>query len=164
MIARYYRKAWLYGGSTRQQYSPDSGMGKVFVCVSACVCVCMRGTGIVGYVVSYWLLWGEGSMCAWRESASVIMHALTCLASPLCICVCLHWVCLRVHAWFCCKLAFGIRQGAGGGQDQHQSERAKMSKNHVLKWGRIVSNLTWEMFMMEGFWLQLWMNTGVDLE
>ena len=90
MIARYYRKAWLYGGGTswpRQQYSLDSGMGN-------CVCLCVKN-GENEYAVGCLLLWGEGSMCAWRESASVIMHgehARQPSGRPLC--VCLHYVCL----------------------------------------------------------------------
>lgn len=93
MIARYYRKAWLYGGGTRQQES-QQWHGKT-VCVRVRERERLRER--IEYVAGDLLLWGEGSMCAWRESASVIMHgehARQPSDRP-------HGVCLLVHACLC---------------------------------------------------------------
>lgn len=106
-------------------------------CVYVCVCACafVRACVIqMEYVVRCLLLWGEGSMCAWRESASVIMHdehAQQPSGRPFCLCV--YILCVCVFGGACMSLMCAFIQVAFGRCRRSPRPTSIFSQCHASK-------------------------------
>ena len=129
-----------------------------------CVCQRKKRDRNSEYVVGC-LLWGESSMCAWRESASVIMHgehARQPSQTPLCVCVCVFTLCVCwcMHVAVC-LLVFALSQLAPGYlmpacRRRPRSKSIQMGTQHFHN-TMFILDLIWKLFQskVSGFLLQV---------